>query len=641
MRVFLIASLVTLGQSLLSDISNIQKYKGFFPKESVNQLFEELTNEKVSKIFIGKDYKEIVSIVKLPEFDIYSDYHLTNVDPIIVPKIVEKAIEHHIDTSFIDFTSASIFTNIQNIFGFGFQLLNYVIPLFFLINLIRFFSSGGSPMGPSPMNMNQRGPGTGGPGGFFSRNNMNVKENVIQPNVSLSSWAGSPEVLEECREAISYLDNKEKFKLLGAEMPKGILLEGPPGTGKTLLAKGIATETNASFISISGSEFVELFVGIGASRVRELFTNARNNRPCVIFIDEIDAVGRQRGTGINMANDEREQTLNQILYEMDGFNNNENILVLAATNRKDVLDQALLRPGRFDRIIRVPLPDKFSREKILDFYLKSRPVEKSLDMNALAEITSGFSGAQLKNLINEAAIMSAKKGATCILEEDLFNAFEKLIVGLVKNNMEVSDATKTRVAIHESGHAFLTLVFKRYFELQKISIKATYNGAGGYTLFTEKPEIKEGGLYTKDILKKRLIITMGGKAAENIYYGEEFVSLGAVEDLRQANKLAQQMIGNYGMGNKLEVFFNENVNDGDNPFLGRSLSTGSKYSENTKFMMDNETLNLVVEAYNEAKYILTDYKDKVSEMTELLKNKTTLNLKDLSPITDDLVIDIL
>jgi cell division protease FtsH len=637
MRLFLITCLFNLGHSLLSDISNIQKYKGFFPKESVNQLFEELTNEKVSKIFIGKDYKQIVSLTKLPEFDLYSDYHLANVDPIIVPKIVEKAIEHHIDTSFIEFSAGSFLMNIQNVFGFGFQLLNYVVPIFLLVTIFSSFFSGGSPMGgPSPMNMNQRGPGAGG---FFSRNNMNVKnDNMIQPNVSLSSWAGSPEVLEECREVISYLDNKEKFKLLGAEMPKGILLEGPPGTGKTLLAKGIATETNASFISISGSEFVELFVGIGASRVRDLFSNARNNRPCVIFIDEIDAVGRQRGTGINMANDEREQTLNQILYEMDGFNDNENILVLAATNRKDVLDQALLRPGRFDRIIRVPLPDKYSREKILDFYLKSRPVEKTLDMNALAEITSGFSGAQLKNLVNEAAIMSAKKGATCILEEDLFNAFEKLIVGLVKNNMDVSDATKTRVAIHESGHAFLTLVFQKYFELQKISIKATYNGAGGYTLFSEKPEIKEGGLYTKDILKKRLIITMGGKAAEHIYYGEDFVSLGAVEDLRQANKLAQQMIGNYGMGNKLEVFFNENVNDDNNPFLGRSLSMGSKYSDNTKFMMDNETLNLVIEAYNEAKCILTEHNDVVIEMAELLKNKTTLNLKDLSHITDELVV---
>jgi cell division protease FtsH len=218
------------------------------------------------------------------------------------------------------------------------------------------------------------------------------------------------------------------------------------------------------------------------------------------------------------------------------------------------------------------------------------------------------------------------------LEEDLFNAFEKLIVGLVKNNMDVSDATKTRVAIHESGHAFLTLMFKNYFELQKISIKATYNGAGGYTLFSEKPEIKEGGLYTKDILKKRLIIMMGGKAAENIYYGEDFVSLGSFEDLRQANKLAQQMIGNYGMGKDLEVFFNENMNDGSNPFLGRSFSMETKYSDHTKFMMDNETLSLVVEAYEEAKYILNNYKDLMIELAYILKNKTVLNAKEVTSI---------
>ena len=631
MRVFIILSFFTFCKSLITDISNIQKYKSFFPKETINQLFQELTDHKVSKIFINRDYKEIVSINNLPEANIYFDYHLINVDPIIIPKLVEKAVEQNIDTTFIDFRGGILF-DIQNVFFACFQLLNYAIPFFFLVSFLSIFFTGSNGP-PSPMNMNQRGRGGGG-GGLFSRNSMNVNknENMIQPNVSLSSWAGSPEVLEECREVISYLENKEKFKLLGAEMPKGILLEGPPGTGKTLLAKGIATETNASFISISGSEFVEMFVGVGASRVRDLFSNARDNRPCVIFIDEIDAVGRQRGTGINMANDEREQTLNQILYEMDGFNDNENILVLAATNRKDVLDQALLRPGRFDRIIRVPLPDKYSREKILDFYLQSRPVEKTLDMNALAEITSGFSGAQLKNLINEAAIMSAKKGATSILEEDLFNAFEKLIVGLVKNNMDVSDATKTRVAIHESGHAFLTLMFKNYFELQKISIKATYNGAGGYTLFSEKPEIKEGGLYTKDILKKRLIIMMGGKAAENIYYGEDFVSIGSFEDLRQANKLAQQMIGNYGMGKKLEVFFNENMNDETNPFLGRSFSMGSKYSDDTRFMMDNETLSLVVEAYEEAKYILNNYKDIMIEIAYTLKNKTVLNAKEVTSI---------
>ena len=363
----------------------------------------------------------MVAVVNNINQPLYNHYHIANVNEILVSNIVAKASESEIPIHFDDFTPTYIST-ILHLIGDIMGVAGYIIPMYLLISFISFLSQfknmNRNPLPRSPFNL--------------MPNNKNSFESIKQ-NVSLSSWAGSPEVLEECKEVISYLENKELFAKLGAEMPKGILLEGPPGTGKTLLAKGIATETNASFISISGSEFIELFVGMGAARVRELFTNARNNRPCVIFIDEIDAVGRQRGAGINMANDEREQTLNQILYEMDGFNNNDDILVLAATNRKDVLDQALLRPGRFDRIIRVPLPDKFSREQILDFYLKSRPVEKSLNIRELAEITDGFSGAQLKNLINEAAIMSAKKNAAMILEIDLMRSFEKSIIGLVKN----------------------------------------------------------------------------------------------------------------------------------------------------------------------------------------------------------------
>jgi len=413
-------------------------------------------------------------------------------------------------------------------------------------------------------------------------------------------------------------------------MPKGILLEGPPGTGKTLLAKAIATETNSTFISISGSEFVELFVGMGASRVRELFDTARQNRPCIIFIDEIDAVGRQRGAGINMANDEREQTLNQLLYEMDGFNNNDDIVVMAATNRRDVLDQALLRPGRFDRIIRVPVPDKFSREKILDFYIKNKKTDKPFDIKAIAELTDGFSGAQLKNLINEAAILSARNNETIIQEKYIFESFEKSIVGLIRNNADVEPVTKQRVAIHESGHALLSIIFKKYFDFQKASIQPTYNGAGGYTIFAEKPEIKEGGLYTKDVLHKRLIVTLGGKAAESIYYGDDFISLGANEDLRQANGLARRMIGNFGMGDKLEVFFNDNIGDESNPFLGRSLGMGGdKYSQNTKYIMDKESLNLVKNAYSDAKYILNQNYDKLIEFSELLMNNTIIMSKDI------------
>jgi cell division protease FtsH len=411
-------------------------------------------------------------------------------------------------------------------------------------------------------------------------------------------------------------------------MPKGILLEGPPGTGKTLLAKAIATETNSTFVSMSGSEFVELFVGMGASRVRELFNNARTNKPSIIFIDEIDAVGRQRGAGINMANDEREQTLNQLLYEMDGFNNNDDIVVMAATNRRDVLDQALLRPGRFDRIIRIPVPDKASREKILDYYIKDKKTDKPFDLEAIAELTQGFSGAQLKNLINEAAILSARNNETVVQEKYIFDAFEKLIVGLIRNNVKVPEVTKTRVAIHESGHAILSLLFNNYFDFQKASIQPTYNGAGGYTIFTEKPEFKDG-LYTKDLLKKRLIVTLGGKAAESIFYGDEYISLGANEDLNQANRLARRMIGNFGMGDKLEVFFNDNIGDESNPFLGRSLGVGDKYSQYTKFVMDKETLQLVNDAYKEAKYILTNYYDKLVSFSELLKNNTVVMKQDV------------
>lgn len=633
------------GLKMMDDLSTIQKYGKFFVKEPVANLFQDITNHKLSSMFINKAYNKIYSVVSdvtvnaNEDMDMYVKYHATTIDPIMVQPIVEAAIQNNVETTVIDLTP-STFLVIQDVLQAIGEFANFAFPLFLLTLIVQALFAGArsNPMGIPRSSMNIRTPGSNGGLNFLNNDNQKLDKEVLFPNVSLSSWAGSPEVLEECKEVIAYLENKETFQELGAVMPKGILLEGPPGTGKTLLAKGIASETNASFISMAGSEFVELFVGMGASRVRELFDNARENKPCVIFIDEIDAVGRQRGAGINMANDEREQTLNQILYEMDGFNNNDDILVLAATNRKDVLDQALLRPGRFDRIIRVPLPDKYSREKILDFYLKSKPVEKNIDVNGLAEITDGFSGAQLKNLINEAAIMSAKKKSPVILEQDLFNSFEKLIVGLVKSNNDVSINTQTRVAIHESGHALLSMIFHEYFQLQKVSIQATYNGAGGYTIFTENTEIKEGGLYTKDILKKRLIVTLGGKAAENIYYGEDFVSLGAVQDLQQANKLAQRMIGNFGMGKELEVFFNENINDDSNPFLGRGISVGSKYSDNTMTMIDRESLALVVEAYNSAKMFLTQHKDILLEMSELLKEKKVLNPSDFQYLKERLQI---
>jgi cell division protease FtsH len=423
---------------------------------------------------------------------------------------------------------------------------------------------------------------------------------------------------------VSYLKNETIYKNAGAEVPRGVLLEGPPGTGKTLLAKAIASEADANFISIAASEFVEIFVGVGASKIRDLFKKARDNKPCIIFIDEIDAVGRQRGAGVNFANDEREQTLNQLLAEMDGFANNDGILIIAATNRRDVLDNALLRPGRFDRIINVALPDMKSRRAILDVHKKTKTLKEDVNLDLVAELTQGFSGAQLKNLLNEAAIYAARQGNTVISNENLLAALDKVIVGLVKENDERTYETRRRVAIHESGHALLALHFSEYFELKKVSIQSTYNGAGGYTIFNEKKEIVEGGLYTKDLLIKRLAIALGGKAAENIIYGDQYVSLGAVQDLKQANDLAKKMIGNFGMGEKLEVFFNDDVEGANTPFLGKSLSSGGGYSERTKDIFDKEVYHLIEDAYETSKTVLRENKDVMINMVDKLMEKEIL-----------------
>ena len=624
-------SMVLNEKDNLNELQLIHKYKFYFTKENYNDVIQDLLNNKLSKIFVDNKYNQLVSVDNLPKDDLlYNHYHVSDIDPIIVPNLVDKASELHVPLYFVNFTPQNI-VNIQNLASELLTLASYALPLYFLLAFLSSLYRANTMQGMnSKFNNNNIRNGGGGMTPFSFPSNQKQDDLFVKPNVSLSSWAGSPEVIEECKEVISYIEKKELYKAIGADMPKGILLEGPPGTGKTLLAKAIATETNSTFMSISGSEFVELFVGMGASRVRDLFGTARKNRPCIIFIDEIDAVGRQRGAGINMANDEREQTLNQLLYEMDGFNDNEDIVVMAATNRRDVLDQALLRPGRFDRIIRVPVPDKFSREKILDFYIKNKKTDKPFDIKAIAELTDGFSGAELKNLINEAAILSARNNETMIQEKYIFESFEKSIVGLIRNNADVEPTTKQRVAIHEAGHALLSIIFNKYFEFQKASIQPTYNGAGGYTIFGEKPEIKDGGLYTKDILKKRLIVTLGGKAAESLYYGDDFISLGANEDLRQANKLAQRMIGNFGMGDKLEVFFNDNVGDESNPFLGRSLGIGDKYSQYTKYVMDKESLELVNNAYKDAKQLLKENYIKLVDFSELLINNTVVMKNDVN-----------
>lgn len=568
---------------ILSFISLCNAFNGVIQKDNYNEILQNIMHHKVERLIINTNHREIISVDNLPiDETLFSHYHISEIDPILLPNLIEKTSDAGVP---IFFTSG-ILDNIMNLFG---MLTGFILPSYILYLIGSFIVNG------------RTSPRTGLPFGLPKKSIEYTK-----PNVSLDNWAGSPEVIEECMEVISYIDNKEKYENIGATMPRGILLEGPPGTGKTLLAKAIASATNSTFLPIAASEFVELFVGMGAARVRELFNTAREKRPSIIFIDEIDAVGRQRGAGANQANDEREQTLNQLLYEMDGFQNNTDIIIIAATNRKDILDQALLRPGRFDRLITVPLPDRSSREKILDYYLSKNKLERPFDVTSISELTDGFSGAQLKNLINEAAIFSVRNNYTMIQERFIFDAFEKLLVGIIKKGSTYLDSTKQRVAIHETGHALLSMYFNQYFIFQKASIQPTYNGAGGYTLFSEKPEIKDGGLYTKDILKKRLIIMLGGKAAESIFYGKEFVSVGAVQDLNQANQLAKRMICNFGMGENLQVFYKQDI-------------LGMEDSQYMKSMIDKEAIQLLNEAYKEAKTILLDNKDKLVEFSKLLQ----------------------
>lgn len=588
-----------------------------------NVLVSDIEHKKVSQIYFSPQYDSVISKNTIEIDDIIEDYSITTIAPQLTNQLVDISIKNNVEPIFSKSVPP---TQVQQITSDVLGAINtYFVPFVFLtlfINFARLLWMENS----------------GGTNPFMSNMNLDVKKDkmaMLKSNISLSSFAGSPEIFEECTEVVSYLKDETKYKKAGAEIPRGILLEGPPGTGKTLLAKSIASEAEANFISISASEFIEVFVGLGASKIRNLFEKARKNKPCIIFIDEIDSIGRQRGVGINMGNDEREQTLNQLLAEMDGFVDNTGVLVIAATNRKDVLDSALLRPGRFDRIITVSLPDRTSRKAILEVHSKTKTLSKNINLGLISELTAGFSGAELKNLLNEAAIYAARKNETIIQEVDILDAIDKLIVGLVRKTDTRSMEARKRIAIHEIGHAFLCSTFNESFELKKVTIQSTYNGAGGYTLFNELPEIAEAGLYTKNLLKKRLIIAMGGKAAENIFYGDEYVSVGAVQDLKTANSIAKQMIGNYGMGNQLETFYNENVENNRNPFLGRSgasSAVGDTYSEKTKELMDKESLELVQYAYIKAKCILSQNKEIVDTLIGVLLEKNTLYGNDFSRI---------
>jgi len=612
------------GLLLPSTLREAMKFANTLPEDSYNTLMQKIDKNKISDLVFSTKLDSVIAQNEDTDGILFHDYSITKINPYLLDSITDNAIKHDVHTVFLSNQPNPV---IENALGALNVLGNIIFPVMLVIYIIALIRSRGPGSGPGPM-----GGAPMFPGGGLRKDVMEAKENMKKANITLSSFAGSEEIMQECTEIVSYLKNSTVYENAGAEIPKGILLEGPPGSGKTLLAKAIASEADANFVNVAASEFVEIFVGMGASKIRALFETARKNRPCILFIDEIDAVGRQRGAGINMANDEREQTLNQLLAEMDGFANNEGVLVIAATNRKDVLDQALLRPGRFDRILTVPYPDRDSRKEILKVHSRNKQLAKDVNLDFIAELTTGFSGAQLKNLLNEAAIYAARVGNVIISNTDIFNALDKLIVGLVKKQDIRSDESRRRVAIHETGHALLAANFTEYFDLKKVTIQSTYNGAGGYTIFNEYGNITDSGLYTKDLLKKRLVVTMGGKAAESIFYGDDHVSLGAIQDLKQANSLAQRMIGNYGMGNKLEVFYNENVGDDRNPFLGRSMAMGGGYSEKIKDIMDRESLNLVIQAYEDAKRILRENRNKMDILVDALLINTTILGSDVTKL---------
>lgn len=605
--------------------ADVLRYKSFYRPIPFNTLIDEIKSKDVETIYFTPTMDNVIAENTAENDNVFNDYTATKITPFVSNYIVDKANEKEVQTIFLQQPPPNIF---ESAFTGGIQLINtfffpalLIYSVFAAMRARNMMNNPGQFMNNGAVNR----PSIFGGGGSDNFE----KDNMLKSNITLDSFAGSKEIFQECTEIVSYLKNGTIYENAGAEIPKGILLEGPPGTGKTLLAKAIASEAEANFISIAASEFVELYVGLGAQKIRALFKRARENKPCIIFIDEIDAVGRQRGAGINMGNDEREQTLNQLLAEMDGFADNENVLIMAATNRKDVLDPALLRPGRFDRLLNVPLPDVTSRLSILNVHAKNKKFAYDVDFNTLADLTGGFSGAQLKNLLNEGAIHAAREGNTEISVANLLEALDKLIVGIVKKNDTRDYESRRRVAIHETGHALLAALCDKYFDLKKVSIQSTYNGAGGYTIFNEKRNISESGLYTKDLLIKRLMVALGGKAAETILYGEDHVSVGAVQDLKQANDLAKKMIGNFGMGTKLEVFYNDEMDNGT-PFLGRSLSSGGGNSESTRYQFDTEVLALVNEAYTMAKNHLMQHKGTLNKIVEDLLEKDILIGNEIS-----------
>ena len=483
---------------------------------------------------------------------------------------------------------------------------------FFLISMMSRQMSGGGGGGTNAKMMNFG----------KSRARMTVNE---ENKVTFKDVAGLEEEKEDLEEVVDFLKNPQKYTKVGARIPKGVILVGPPGTGKTLLAKAVAGEAGVPFFSISGSDFVEMFVGVGASRVRDLFEEGKKNAPCIIFIDEIDAVARKRGTGMGGGHDEREQTLNQLLVEMDGFGVNEGIIVMAATNRVDILDPAILRPGRFDRKVGVGRPDIKGREEILKVHVRKKPLGEDVDLHEIARTTAGFTGADLENLMNEAAILTAKDGRYYLTQKDIRQAFVKVGIGAEKKSKVISEKEKKITAYHEAGHAILFHLLPNMGPVHTISIIPTGLGAAGYTM--PLPEADEM-FNSKNKMLENIVVDLGGRVAEELIFKD--VTTGASQDIKQATQLARAMVTQYGMSDKVGLI--NYGSDEDEVFIGRDLAHTRNYGEQTAAVIDSEVKRIIDEAYSQAKELIGSHIDVLHKCVELLLEKEKIGREEFEAL---------
>lgn len=476
--------------------------------------------------------------------------------------------------------------------------------------------------------MNRQAAGGGGNTKMMNFGKSRAK--MMDPSarrVTFKQVAGLCEEKEELEEIVDFLKNPKKYMDLGARIPKGVILVGPPGTGKTLLAKAVAGEAGVPFFSISGSDFVEMFVGVGASRVRDLFEEAKKNAPCIVFIDEIDAVARRRGTGMGGGHDEREQTLNQMLVEMDGFGVNAGIIVMAATNRVDILDPAILRPGRFDRKVVVGRPDVKGREEILNVHVKGKPIGDDVNLQTIAQTTAGFTGADLENLMNEAAILAAKRNAPYITQADIDKAFVKVGIGAEKRSKVISDKERKITAYHEAGHAILFHVLPDVGPVHTISIIPTGTGAAGYTMpLPEKDEM----FNTKGKMLQEIVVGLGGRVAEELIFDD--VTTGASQDIKQATALARAMVTKYGFSDKVGLV--NYGSDEDEVFIGRDLAHTRTYGENVATVIDTEVKSIIDDCYAKAKTIINEHRQVLDSCAELLLKKEKVTREEFEELFD-------